>query len=78
MQGIKPNKYQAKPSKPSDFRSPLKTEPYTSIEQSATAIVWTAQHSTRSYISLTDTSSWELASYCLSTKELPGEHAATT
>ena len=47
---------------------------------SVTTDNWTAQYSTRSYISLTVhcvTSSWELASYCLSTKELPGEHAAT-
>ena len=47
---------------------------------SVTTDIWTAQHNTRSYISLTVhcvTSSWELASYCLSTKELSGEHAAT-
>ena len=47
---------------------------------SVTTDIWTAQHSARSYISLTIhcvTSSWELASYRLSPKELPGEHAAT-
>ena len=47
---------------------------------SVTTDIWTAQHSTRSYISLAVhcvTSLWELASYCLSAKELPGDHAAT-
>ena len=63
-------------------RKRLKTENVLSSVQycSVTTDIWTAQHSTRSYISLTVhcvTSSWELASYCLSTKELPGEHAAT-
>ena len=47
---------------------------------SVTTDIWTAQHSTRSYICLTVhfvTSSCELVSYCLSTKELLGEHIAT-
>ena len=63
-------------------RKRLKTENVLSSVQyySVTTDIWTAQHSTRRYISLTVhcvTSSWELASYCLSTKELPGEYAAT-
>ena len=63
-------------------RKRVKTENVLSSVQycSVTTDIWTAQHSARSYISLTVhcvTSSWELASYCLSTKELPGEHAAT-
>ena len=47
---------------------------------SVTTDIWTAQHSTRSYICLTVhfvTSSCELASYCLSTKELLGERTTT-
>jgi len=47
---------------------------------SVTTDIWTTQHSTRNYINLNVycvTSLWELTSYCLSTKELPGEHAAT-
>ena len=61
----------------------MKTEKVLSSSQyfSVTIDIWTAQHSTRSYISLTvhcATSLWELASYCLlTTKELPGEHTAT-
>ena len=63
-------------------RKRAKTENVLSSIQycSVTTDIWTAQHNTRSYISLTVhcvTSSWELASYCLSMKELPGEHAAT-
>ena len=63
-------------------RKRVKTENVLSSVQycSVTTDIWTAQHSARSYISPTVhcvTSSWELASYCLSTKELPGEHAAT-
>ena len=63
-------------------RKRVKTENVLSSVQycSVTTDIRTAQHSTRSYISLTVhcvTSSWELASYCLSTKELPGEHTAT-
>ena len=63
-------------------RKRVKTENVLSSVQycSVTTDIWTAQHSARSYISLTVhcvTSSWELASFCLSTKELPGEHAAT-
>ena len=41
--------------------------------------VWTAQYSTKSYISLTVhciSSVWELHSYCLSTKELASDNIA--
>ena len=60
----------------------VKTENVLSSVQycSVTTDFWTVQHSARSYISLTVhcvTSLWKLVSYCSSTKELPGEHAAT-
>jgi len=48
---------------------------------SITTDIWAAQHSNKSYIILKIhciISVWELCSYCLSTKELPSDHTASS